>query len=393
MLMLSVSVQKGSRVMADFVIRDSIKNLESYNVENIAADIIVNANESNYPLPEQILQELQEQLPRFAFNRYPEMQADTLCLQIGSTFALTKDNVVIGNGSSELLKVICHVFGGPQQKIMLPVPSFSMYGEYVQLSESRQCTYKLTEDGFIDKEALLASLQQEKPNVLIICNPNNPTGNLNPVETIEDIAAAANCLVVVDEAYIEFSGNASAVELVKKYANLICLRTFSKAYGMAGMRCGYGIGSAEIIAAIKKGCLPYGVNAYTLMTASKVYQYKSLFEDNIAQIKSQRAMMSEALRELGFFVYPSAANFVAFYAEEALADRLSRAYLAGNGRDLGDARSNSGKYIFEELKKCSILVRDYSTSAMLRGCLRITVGTPAENELILQAIKKLCEKV
>lgn len=390
---LSVSVQKGSNSMADIRIRSSIDNLESYHVEQSSANVVVNANESNYPMPEQIKKELQEQMVSFAFNRYPELQADDLCLQIGSSFGLTKDNVVIGNGSSELLKVICHVFGGPEQKIMVPVPSFSMYGVYVQLAESQLCTYKLTEDGFIDKEAVIAAVQQEQPNVLIICNPNNPTGNLNSLATIEAITAATDCLVVVDEAYLEFADSGSAIDLLQKYDNLICLRTFSKAYGMAGMRCGYGIGAEKLIAVIKKGCLPYGVNACTLMTASKVYQYQNLYAGNITLVKKQREILSSALSSLGFFVYPSAANFVAFYADEPLAHKLSAAYLADNGKDFGDEKINSGKYIFEELKKSSILVRDYSASAALKGCLRVTVGIPAENELILQTLRDVCGKV
>lgn len=393
MPMLFASVCKRIDNMVQVNVRASIASLETYDVESIEAPIIVNANESNAPLPEPILKILAEKLPSFAFNRYPQMQAEDLCALIAKDFGCSASDVIIGNGSSELLRVACYVFGGSGKKIMVPVPSFSMYGEYVQLSDSETCTYRLTEDGYIDKEALLAAVKKEQPALLIICNPNNPTGNYNSLRDIENIVRQVDCPVIIDEAYLEFAAGESAYQLLDKYEHIICLKTFSKAYGLAGMRCGYGLGSSKLIAAMRKGILPYGVNAYTLLTAAAVYAHKELYKERILQIKSMRDKMASALRDWGFYVYPAAANFVTFYAQGPLAAELSRRYKQEYQRDLADSSMNSGKYLFEKFKENGILVRDYSTNKNLHGALRVSVGLPEENEQILAVVKKLCEDV
>lgn len=379
--------------MINAEIRESIARLETYHVENTDAEIIVNANESNLPLPEEVLSELTDKMQKFAFNRYPQMQAENLCAQLAAAFGLQAQNVIIGNGSSELLRIACQVFGGSGKKIMVPVPSFSMYGVYVQLSDSEVCPYYLDADGYIDKKALLQTVAEVKPALLILCNPNNPTGNYNALADITEIAAAAACPVIIDEAYIEFSGQASVTEVLAEYDNIICLRTFSKAYGLAGMRCGYGLGAAELIDTMKKAMLPYGVNGYTLMTAGTVYAHKGAYAARINETVAQREQLADCLRQLGFKVFPSAANFVTFYAEGVMAARLAARYKAEYSRDSGDDRMNSGKFIFVKLQESGILVRDYSENKNLRGCLRISIGLPAENARIAAAIKRLCEDV
>lgn len=381
------------KVMINANIRESIARLETYHVESTDAEIIVNANESNLPLPEQVLSELERRLPAFAFNRYPQMQAEDLCAQLAAAFECQPDNVIIGNGSSELLRIACQVFGGYGKKIMVPVPSFSMYGVYVQLSDSTVCPYYLDEAGYIDKEALLQTAAAEKPDLLIICNPNNPTGNYNAVADIADIAGAVQCPVIIDEAYIEFADAPSAVSLLAEYSNIICLRTFSKAYGLAGMRCGYGLGAAELIAGMHKAMLPYGVNAYTLMTAAAVYANKDVYTARIRQTIKLRGEMADCLRQLGFCVFDSAANFVTFYADGEPAARFAARYKTEYGRDLCDDRMNSGRFIFAKLQEAGILVRDYSENKKLRGCLRISMGLPEENRRIAAVIRKLCEDV
>lgn len=380
-------------VMINAKIRESIACLETYHVENTDAEIIVNANESNLPLPEEVFGELTDKMKQFAFNRYPQMQAEDLCTQLAAAFGLQAENVIIGNGSSELLRIACQVFGGSGKRIMVPVPSFSMYGVYVQLSDSEACPYYLDSEGYIDKQALLQTAAEVKPSLLILCNPNNPTGNYNALADITAIAAAVECPVIIDEAYIEFADQASVTEVMAAYENIICLRTFSKAYGLAGMRCGYGLGAAELISAMKKAMLPYGVNAYTLMTAGAVYAHKDAYAARINDTVALREQLADCLCQLGFKVFPSAANFVTFYAQDVMASKLADRYKAEYGRDLGDDRMNSGKFIFTKLQEAGILVRDYSENKNLRGCLRISIGLPAENERIAAVMKRLCKDV
>lgn len=142
--------------MSSFTVRQSIEAIEEYAVESVAADIIVNANESNYPLPQEIAEKITQRTARFPFNRYPPIKAENLCEVIAKELDVDIDCVKIGNGSSELLEKACYVFGGPGKKIAVPWPSFSMYGEYAALSDSEEVRYPLTAEGFVDADSVIA---------------------------------------------------------------------------------------------------------------------------------------------------------------------------------------------------------------------------------------------
>ena len=191
--------------MSDIAIRSSLAGLEEYEVETIEAKIIVNANESNYPVPAAVQAEIEEKTGSFAFNRYPPIKCETLCGLIADTLGVDIDKVRIGNGSSELLQMACYAFGGQGRKIAVPYPSFSMYGVYAQMSDSEVLRYPLNVEGFLDAEAVIAFCKENRPNLLILNNPNNPTGNYNPLPVIERIIANVECPVIVDEAYMEFA--------------------------------------------------------------------------------------------------------------------------------------------------------------------------------------------
>ncbi len=396
--------------MADYSVRKSIENIPEYSVENVAADIIVNANESNYPLPDEIIREITEKTACFPFNRYPPIKAENLARVIADELEVDPECVKIGNGSSELLENVCYTFGGPGRKIAVPYPSFSMYGEYAALSDSEAVKYPLAEEGYIDPDIVIEMCRREKPSLLIICNPNNPTGNYNPLPVIEKILAGVECPVVIDEAYMEFAGGkdmpphdmrplnkiwlvaGSALSLLGRCSNLMVFRTFSKAYGLAGMRCGYAVGALSLMRQLGKVLLPYHVNAYTLMVAKTIYEKKELYKERIKTIRAERDRMAAYLRAMGFKVYPAAANFVTFCAQGEMAGKLGRAYNARYG-EKEELQAASGKMIFRYLLEHSILVRDFTSHPVLTGCLRITVGLPEENKTILSNITALCAEV
>lgn len=396
--------------MADYSVRKSIENIPEYSVESVAADIIVNANESNYPLPEEIIREVTERTACFPFNRYPPIKAENLCGAVAEELGIDPECVKAGNGSSELLKTVCYAFGGPGRKIAVPYPSFSMYGEYAALSDSEAVMYPLTAEGYIDADKLIELCRRENPSLLIICNPNNPTGNYNPLPVMEKILSGVECPVVMDEAYMEFAGGndlpphdmrplnkiwlvaGSTLSLLGRYSNLMVFRTFSKAYGLAGMRCGYAAGALPLMRQLGKALLPYNVNAYTLMVAKTIYENKELYKERIKTIRAERDKMSAYLKAMGFKVYPSAANFVTFCAQGETAEKLGRAYNAAY-REKEELQAASGKMIFRYLLKHSILVRDFTSHPALAGCLRVTVGLPEENKTILSNITALCAEV
>ena len=170
--------------MSEITIRSSLAGLEEYEVETIEAKIIVNANESNYPVPASIQQEIEEKTKSFLFNRYPPIKCETLCSLIAETLGVDIDKVRVGNGSSELLQMACYAFGGAGKKIAVPYPSFSMYGVYAQMSDSEVLRYPLNVEGFLDAEAVIAFCKENQPDLLILNNPNNPTGNYNPLSVI-----------------------------------------------------------------------------------------------------------------------------------------------------------------------------------------------------------------
>ena len=396
--------------MTDFAVRQSIEAMEEYAVESVAADVIVNANESNYPLPEEITAKIVARTTRFPFNRYPPMKAENLCEVIAKELDVDIDCVKVGNGSSELLEKACYVFGGPGKKIAVPWPSFSMYGEYAALSDSEEIRYPLTEEGYVDADAVISFCKEQQPSLLIICNPNNPTGNYNSLKDMEKILANVSCPVIMDEAYMEFADGkelapndmrplnklwlvaGSTLSLLGRYSNLLVFRTFSKAYGLAGLRCGYAVGAIGLTRQLGKALLPYHVNAYTLMVAKTVYENKNLYKERIREIRAERDKMVAAFKELGFRVWPTATNFVTFRAEGELMQQLAQAYNAKYKDSLAE-QAASGKLIFKYYMENSILVRDFTTHPVLTGCLRITVGLPEENEQLISKLQALCAEV
>lgn len=392
--------------MNEFSVRKSIEAMEEYSVENVAADIIVNANESNYPMPEEIAAGIVARTTRFPFNRYPPIKSENLCEVIAKELDVDTDCVKIGNGSSELLEKACYVFGGPGKKIAVPWPSFSMYGEYADLSDSIAVRYPLTEEGYVDADSVIAFCKKEQPSLLIVCNPNNPTGNYNSLAAMEKIIANVNCPVIMDEAYMEFADGkeilpndmrplnklwlvaGSTLGLLGKYNNFMVFRTFSKAYGLAGMRCGYAVGAVALVRQLGKALLPYHVNAFTLMVAKTVYENKELYKERIKTIRAERDKMAAYMQKLGFRVWPTATNFVMLRAEGELCRQLADAYYQKYGKDLPE-QAASGKLLFKYYLANSILVRDFTSHPDLTGALRITVGLPEENKQILAKLTEL----
>ena len=396
--------------MSDLAIRPSLERLEEYVVETIDADIVVNANESNYPLPEAVRSEIEAKTGKVAFNRYPPMRGDSLRVLIADTLGIDPDKVRVGNGSSELLQMACYAFGGIGRRIAVPYPSFSMYSVYARLSDSDVLQYPLTVDGFLDAEALIAFCRAKRPHLLIINNPNNPTGNYNPLSVIEKIISQVDCPIIVDEAYMEFADGegvdpqdlrplsqlklvaGSALALLNKYSNFMVYRTFSKAYGLAGMRAGYSVGSLLLSRVLGKTLLPYHVNAYTLMAAECCYKHRQDFTAQIKEICGQRDLMMAELQETGMEVWPSRTNFICYRPAGKLQRVLAEAYDRKYGVNNFSQATKAGKFIFKNLLAEKILLRDFTEHQALQGCLRQTVGLPEENGIVISKIKGICRE-
>lgn len=341
--------------------RPGLETLKPYSVEEKDWDIKLDANENPNNLPPLVRERVMNQLEYLAFNRYPDMGMKELRAQIAENFNTNVQNVQIGNGSSEIIMALCHIFGGPGRSIVFPVPSFSMYAVYAQLSDSQPVPVSLNEDFTVPVEKVLQAAEDSNAKLIILCNPNNPTGTVMPYEDIETIVSKAKCPVLVDEAYFEFYGE-SAIGLMAKYDNIIIARTFSKAYGLAAARVGYVLATASIISMLERALMPYHINALSLATAEILYQMRDEFMPGLEQMITERTRLANSLETIaGIKVYPSETNFILIKTEK--------------GKELG-------AYLSEK----NIGVRDFSSAPGLTNCIRLTIGTPLENDKLLQAI-------
>jgi len=344
-----------------FDYRPGLENMKPYSVEEKEWDIKLDANESPNNLPPLVRERVMNQLEYLAFNRYPDMAVRELRAQIAENFNTSVQNVQIGNGSSEIIMALCQVFGGAGRSIVFPVPSFSMYTVYAQLSDSQPVPVRLNEDFSVSRDKILAAAVESNAKLIILCNPNNPTGTVMPHEDIEYIVSQAKCPVLVDEAYFEFYGE-SAVDLMAKYENIIIARTFSKAYGLAAARVGYVLGTASIIAMLDRVLMPYHINSLSLATAEILYQMRDEFMPGLEQIIAERIRLAAALEGIASIkVYPSETNFLLI-------------------------KTAKSKELGEYLSSKNIGIRDFSAVPGLINCIRLTVGTPLENGNLLKAI-------
>ena len=346
--------------------RTGLKDMPSYDVVERDWNIKVNANESNLNMPPMVEERLMARLSSVAFNRYPNEQVETLAQQIAVNFNLSKENVLIVNGSSEILEKLFFAFGGRGRKIVYPQPSFSMYKIYAKFSASTGVPVDLKEDYTFDAAAFVDAVKESRASLAVICSPNNPTGTKIPLADIEYVAKNIECAFVIDEAYVEFDGG-TAVGLMKEYPHMMVARTFSKAYGLASARVGYLLADKKIIEMVSKACMPYHVNVLSAVTADIVYQMRDEYVPRIQMSIAERKRMSELLKQIdGMEVYPSVTNFILVKHPKAVA-------------------------INEYLESIGIGVRSFGNAPRLTNCLRISMGTREENDTWYKAIKDFVE--
>ena len=342
--------------------RTNLGKMPSYDVVERDWNIKVNANECNMNLPPIVEERVMSRLSRIAFNRYPNEELDDLKEQIAANFSLQKENVLLGNGSSEIIEKLFYCFGGRAHKIVFPQPSFSMYKIYAKACEGIGIPVDLEADYRLDVEKFVTAVIDNKAAMAILCNPNNPTGNAFSLADIEYIAQNIDCAFVVDEAYIEFHGQ-SAVGLLAKYPHMIIARTFSKAYGLAATRVGYMLADTKIIDMVGKAFMPYHMNVLSLTTADIVYQMRHEYVPRIQMMIAERKRMLQELKKIpAFTVYPSETNFILVKYAQA---KSLNAYMENLG----------------------IGLRSFGDAPRLENCLRISMGTREENDSWYKAMK------
>lgn len=354
--------------MAKLKYRSKLGEMPSYDVTEREWKIKVNANESGMNLPPMVEDRVMARISRVAFNRYPNEQLDMLMEDIADNYRMSKESVFIGNGSSEIIEKIFYCFGGKNHKIVFTQPSFSMYHIYAEAAEAVAVPFDLNEEDYsLNVKAYVNAVNESKASLCVICNPNNPTGNVVSLEDIEYIAEHTSCAFLVDEAYIEFHGE-SAVSLLKKYPNMIVARTFSKAYGLAACRCGYMLAAPAITGMIAKSFMPYHMDVLTLVTADAVFSMRDEYVPRIQMVIAERKRMEDMMSGLkGFKVYPSHANFILVKYNKAV---------------------EMNKY----LTNLGIGIRSFGNAPGLTNCMRISIGTREENDTVFKSIKNFVEE-
>lgn len=299
-------------------------------------------------------------------NRYPDPQQRNLKQVISEQKNIKPTQLLLGNGSDEVLDLLFRAFCEPKQDNVLTLPpTYGMYTVLANLNEVEERKTELLPNFQPDVKAIL---DKATPNskLLFICSPNNPTGNLISSESIKSLLINFNGLVVIDEAYIDFSNQESWISELDNYPNLIVTQTLSKAYGLAGIRLGLCFASAEITAVLNKIKPPYNVNELTQQKALKrVLDTKSV-ENEIASILAERTILVAALKNIAFVetIYPSEANFIL-----AKVDDATKRY--------------------NQLLDQGIVIRNRTTQVLCENTLRFTIGTPEENKLLIHALKSL----
>lgn len=344
--------------------REGLEAMPTYEVEDRDWAIKLDANESTVNLPPLVEERLLARLSHLALHRYPSDEAMTLLREaLAHAFHVQTENVLLGNGSSEIIEKLFYAFGGQGRKILYPTPSFSMYPIYARAADAQGIAFPLGENWSLDVSAFIQQAQREQVNLAVLCNPNNPTGNVWPREIIAELAEKLPCPLLVDEAYIDFCPEHTATDLLPTHKNLLLTRTFSKAYGLAGARVGFLLADADMVQTVAKAYMPYYLNALSLATADIVFQMRDEFQPRIAMTIAERKRVEQALQKVqGLQVFPSATNFV-----------LLRTFRAPE--------------LWEAFAAQGIGVRKFGTGS-LQNCLRISMGTRQENDIWLAAIEE-----
>lgn len=354
------------------LIRDEVRAIGAYHVPSAAGLIKLDAMENPFGLTAELQRELADRLATVALNRYPPADPAEFKRRLAQAVGLPPSMaLMLGNGSDELIHLVIQACAKPGATVLSPWPSFVMYDMSARFDGCRFVGVPLTADFALDRAAMLAAIAEHRPAVVFIAWPNNPTGNLFDRATVEAVLDAAPGLVVLDEAYLPFAQDTWLPQLggVNARPNLLVLRTLSK-LGLAGIRLGYLCGDPAWIGEFDKVRPPYNVNVLTLAAAEFMLDHLALLDAQAATLRAERARMQAALRALpGVTAFDSAANFI-----------LLRVGTGAAATDRADA-------VFAALKSAGILIKNVSRMhPLLAGCLRTTVGAPAENDAFLTAL-------
>jgi histidinol-phosphate aminotransferase len=342
-------------------VREVIAAMHAYTLALRPADVKLNQNESPFDLPKEIKTEVLARIAERPWNLYPDFEAMTLRSAIANAHGLTADNILVGNGSNELLATAFGTFIDPGRPVIFPRPTFTLYEQLVKITGGVPMPIDFDPStGLLPLDTILRTIESVEDPIVVVCSPNNPTGGVLPPGGLEAILATG-ALVLFDRAYGDFAKDS----LPPLNDHLVTFSTFSKAWGLAGMRVGWLASTVELCREMRKVKLPYNLNVVSEAITATTLERRYLRDGNVAAIVSERERVAAEMRSIASIrVFPSAANFIAF-------------------------RTSDAKRIFNELWQRGVLVRDVSAYPGMENCLRVSIGSREQNDCFLAALKEV----
>jgi histidinol-phosphate aminotransferase len=348
-------------------VREDLAEVVPYESPQQPARYRMNTNESPYPPPEGLIDEVTQALRRQTLNRYPDKDASSLFEGVSALTGWPPDGIWIANGSNEVFLHLFLAYGGPGRTSLTFEPTYSLHTLIPRITGTSTEQVGRADDFRIDLDAAVEAIRSRAPHVVIVCSPNNPSGGCESREVVRALAAETPGIVVVDEAYGEFAEEEDTIRpLLDEVDNLVLVKTFSKAWRMAGVRLGFMLASPELIEGVHRVRLPYHLSTVSQLFGEAIMRHSADTMKAVNSIKAERDKIAVELQAMGIKTFPSRANFVLFQVEDA-------------------------EVIFQELLGRGVLIRNYSGYDGLQGCLRVTAGLPEETEAFLMTMEEVLD--
>ncbi len=348
-------------------VRADLADVVPYGAPQLDVAVRLNTNETPWPPPPAFSEQVGKRVAALELHRYPDRRATALRTALGERFGLPPERVWAANGSNEVLGQLFQAYGGPGRRVLLTRPGYSAHPLLARVALTDTVEVDLDDDFALSAQTAAAAVRRLDPDIVCVANPNNPTGATVGLDVVRALHDAGRALVVLDEAYVEFADPlrgadaVTATRLLDELPRLVVCRTFSKAWRMAGLRLGYLLAHRWVVDDLRKVRLPYHLDALTQEAGLTALELADEVTAHVAEVAAERDRLYAALHEVpGVHVWPSAGNFLLFRTDVPA--------------------------LFERLLERGVLVRDFSDKPRLAGCLRVTVGTRAEDDVFLAAL-------
>ncbi|WP_420437195.1 histidinol-phosphate transaminase [Candidatus Poriferisocius sp.] len=349
-------------------VRQNVAMMSGYHSPQLDVTVRLNTNESPVPPPDGWVQALRAAQSGIDWNRYPDRAAHELRAALAKHERVAPEQVFAANGSNEVLQCLMLAFGGPGRSALTFEPTYALHSHISRLAATEVVVGDRRDDFSLDTDYASAMVAQHRPAVTFLCSPNNPTGMVEPPQLVERLLADVSALpglLLMDEAYGQFDPH-TAVDLIDDGRHLAVARTYSKTWSMAAARLGYLVAPSWVVAELDKVTLPYHLDTFKQIAGRLALEYEDEMNDRVAMLVAERERMAANLDQLPVHHWPSGANFILLRPD-----------------------SGDGDGVWQGLVDRSVLVRNCSSWPRLAGCLRVTVGSPAENDAFLSALSEV----